>query len=320
MDQQSRYPREEKNRQDLNPAREQKGAFPLFEADLECTRTREGEIAQLRGRLDHQLALHALKLGNFNFLVGKRNSHYLPFFDIGILPDSAFKQDSSVQDVTGANLYFASLVGNPIGRIVREEFPNIGDAVSGFVDQVKEEGVPWMIPRHDSPIVRILWDRYSLEAGIFSSETTTIDRAKEMLRLFFKTLHNPEESVGRKGHKQEEWWFVPEPEKDSIAVPLKDRLIYGALLFCALGERLHRDWKSNEVKFGYTKPHWEAALKTFLASTVTGAHPEHIGGSRADQEGARTALEGLQLRYGISITPIIQRLQAGADVKEFFEE
>jgi hypothetical protein len=90
--------------------------------------------------------------------------------------------------------------------------------------------------------------------------------------------------------------------------------MYGALLFCALGERLQREWKSHAMKGGRWKPQWEEAAAHVLAVRVLKLPPA-LEQDLAVSQDARTCLRSIRPRAAL---PMITRLKRGASLHEFF--
>lgn len=309
---------------DLPPRRERGAIKDFFGADLRRTKAREQEIRSIFEHLNSHLSEHGLKTGNFQLLVassdspmhGSRSEDYTPFFDIGLVSDSVFSLEDSLRDALVARAYFRSIVANPVGRIIREDFQEIGDAVGTFLSKcIDSKKIPWKIPRKDSPLTQMAWSAYGLSSGITATDQTRPDKARRMLASLAKDFPDPEHA--RAKPPTHDWWFVPD-EKDPallrIPVPQQDQSTYAALVFCALGEKLNADWKSNELKIGHWKPQWEEGMAHFLATRVMGLPYPMQKNLPLSPE----ALKAYGSLVGKNTLEIITRFKRGASLHEFF--
>jgi|GEM_PF-5849154 len=313
----SEGPKNQPPKHDLPAPRENVGTRDFFGADLRRTKARGSEIRAIFENLQTPLEKFGLRTGYFQLLVssaktfeGKAHGdQYIPFFDVGIVPEAVFNLPDELRDAFVARTYFRSIVANPIGRIIREEFTEIGDTVGAFFERAtnaKQGAVRWNIPRADSPIIDHIIYKEGPKFLISLPEHTEPKRARAMLRQMYQDI---------RGQKNESY-FVADTGDPHVVVPIpqEDRVTYGALLFCALGERLQKDWKSNETKFGYWKPQWEEAAAHFLAVKMldlSAAFQRDLG----IDENARASVLSLK---GRAVLPMITKFKRGARLEEFF--
>lgn len=299
-----------------SPDRNQQNYKDFFCADMRRTKAREKEIRSILKNLHAPLEKVGLRTGYFQLLVSaektspSKTSHeqYIPFFDVGILPEAVFNLPDNLRDAFAARVYFRSIVANPLGRIIREEFTEIGDTVGAFFEAAKSNVIPWSIPRYNSAIIDQIIYEHGPRFLISLPEHTEPKRARALLREMYADIRA----------QKDEHYFITDinDQKEEKQVPESDRITYGALLFCALGERLQRDWKSNELKFGYWKPQWEQGAAHFLAVKVLGL-PSTLQGDLPLDDAARASAVSLK---GRAVLPMITKFKRGAQLQEFFRE
>ncbi len=293
------------NRQRGKKGGTQGGETDFFGADLKRTKVFDKEILSIFNHLDEPLKKFGLRTGYFQLLVSSKEmlrsatykEEYISFFDIGVLPDAVFNLPDKLRDAYAARAYFRSIVANPIGRIIREEYTEIGDTVVAFLERVKQGGrITWNIPRFNSQDIDRIIKKEGPKFLISLPENTEPKRARSMLRRMYEDF--------RDQHDPDVMMHIPEG----------DRVTYGALLFCALGERLQRDWKLNAIKLGYWKPQWETAAAHFLAVNILGLPAILQRDFPIDQE-AKTAILSFKDSSALSIAT---RFKRGGRLHEFF--
>ena len=201
----------------------------------------EGEIAELEDYFDSEFGPHGLKSPYYRILPGENMDQpveYKPFFDYILLSEDYFDLENEEKRVVAAYEYVKGLL-NPISYEFKKENPEFVEQLDSFFEKWRDGDIGWEVPHDgsgDSDIdekVQKMWQTFRVteSEGSISEDQISITNGARML--------------------ENAWGFIqnsPDSRIDSLVpndVSEEDRQMYLTMLVCALGEKLEKDFRSN---------------------------------------------------------------------------